>query len=417
VIFGWRQAARGKRVFNVYNKLMVKGRTGQLGFAHLGLLIFLLVLAAVAGIGFFVFSKQKNGDSGSHQQRSEASWTAGCTSDERVPMTRLPMKMGDVASFTPYGLTAGGHVTPIDHLYFYPKPGPRDTYPVYAMADGFITEITVRGINVDSGAERPPEYRYMIQHSCQTISYFDLVTKIDSSITKQYPEAATKGMSGRFPVKAGQIVGWIGGQSLDTAIYNMDLILPGFIDPKMYEAEPWKVHTDDFLSYFSKEHQAEIAKLNKRKAEPLSGKIDYDQPGKLIGNWFKEGTNGYAGAHGYGGGDGTGRGYWSGHLAIFYHHIQADKIIVSLGEYKDGDPMSFAVAGNAPDPATITKDDGVVKYELIQAPREDQPALDAAVRGVVLFQVLAGEKLKVEIFPDKQGAQVTGFVSPLTYER
>ncbi|HET8670370.1 MAG TPA: hypothetical protein VFM05_06990 [Candidatus Saccharimonadales bacterium] len=388
----------------------------QSGFAHLGLLLAIVfVVSAVVATGFLVFTKNKTVDN--RQPYGETSWTKGCTSNDRVPMTHLPMNMKDVASFTPYGLTAGAHVTPIDHLYFYPQPGPRDKYPVYAMADGFITEITVRGINVDTGAQRPPEYRYMIQHSCQTISYYDLITKLDDSIIRQYPDAATKGMSGRFPIKAGQIVGWIGSQSLDTAIYNMDLILPGFITPKMYEAEPWKVHTDDFLSYFSKEHQAEINKLNKRKAQPLSGKIDYDQPGKLIGNWFKEGTNGYAGANGYGAGDGTGRGYWSGHLAIYYHHIQSDKIIVSLGEFKDGDPMAFAVAGNAPDPATITKNSGVVTYELIQAPRNDEVSLDTTVRGVALFQVLDGEKLKVEIFPDKKGSEVTGFVSPVTYER
>jgi hypothetical protein len=397
--------------------VMLKRQTGQSGFGHIGLLVSMLVVAAIVGVGFFVFSKQGE-QAGNHQQQSEAAWTEGCTSDERVPMTHLPMDMDDVASFTPYGLTAGAHVTPIDHLYFYPKPGARDTYPVYAMADGFITEISVRGVNVDSGEKRPPEYRYMLQHSCQTISYFDLVTKLDDSILKEYPEASKEGMRGRFEVKAGQIVGWIGGQSLDTAIYNMDLTLPGFISPEMYEAEPWKIHTDDFLSYFSKEHQAQIGTLNKRTAKPLSGKIDYDQPGKLIGNWFKQGTNGYAGASGYGGGDGTGRGYWSGHLAIFYHHILDGKVIVSLGEFKDGDPRSFAVVGNAPDPATITQDSGVVKYELVQPPSSTgMIGHDTSVKGVVLFQVLAGEKLKVEIFPDKTASQVSGFVSPSTYER
>lgn len=397
------------------NKFMTTKRLRQSGFAHLGFLLVILVLVIVGGIGFFVFSKQ-NSTTG-QQQSAERSWTEGCDSDERVQMSNLPMDPSDVKSFTPYGLTAGAHVTPIDHLYFYPKDGPRDKYPVYAMADGYITEITVRGINVDTGAERPPEYRYMIQHSCQTISYFDLITKLDESIIQEYPEAATKGMHGRFPVKAGQIVGWIGGQSLDTAVYNMDLTLPGFIHPELYVAEPWKVHTDDFFSYFSDEHQAQMLALSERKVQPYSGKIDYDQPGKLIGNWFKEGTNGYAGVSGYGAGDGTGRGYWSGHLAVFYHHINPDIIIVSLGEFEDGKPMSFAVLGNKPNPAVITKDSGVIKYELMYGPGSGSTIQNTQTKGVILFQVLDGEKLKVEVFPDKKGSEVSGFVSPVMYER
>src|SRR5262245_40348652 len=111
---------------------MVNNRTHQAGFSHVGLVLLFVVVIAVAGVGFFVFSKQK--ESGNSQQRAEKSWTEGCTSDERVSMTHLPMKMSDVSSFTPYGATAGAHVTPIDHLYFFPKAGPRDAYPVYAMA-------------------------------------------------------------------------------------------------------------------------------------------------------------------------------------------------------------------------------------------------------------------------------------------
>lgn len=394
----------------------IQGR--QSGFAHVGLFLLLVLAAVVIGVvGLKVMNSSDNNSLEGNQENSEKQWTKGCTNKNRVNLTHLPMDIKDVDSFTPYGATAGAHVTPIDHLYFYPKAGPRDKYPVYAMADGFITEITVRGINVDSGESRPPEYRYVLQHSCETITYFDLVTKIDDSVLKEYPKAASEGMRGRFPVKAGQIVGWIGGQSLDTAVYNMNLILPGFITPEMYIAEPWKIHTDDFFSYFNEEHQAQMLAISNRKVKPYSGKIDYDQPGKLIGNWFKEGTNGYAGANDSGIGDGTGRGYWSGHLAIFYHHVNPSLVIVSLGEFKDGDPQAFAVAGNAPDPATVTASSGVVKYELEQPPDHDGALEASFVQGVVMFQVLEGEKLKAEIFPDKKASQVSDFLNPIIYER
>lgn len=398
------------------------------GFAHVGLLVLVvLVIAAITGIGLAVSSKNSKGGESlvdkvastfSGSSNDPTGWDKGCEGEQRVQMTNLPMNVSDVATFTPYGLTAGAHVTPIDHVYFYPQPGPRDTYPVYAMADGYLIEIGVRSVMTDNAQPKDPEYRYVIQHSCQTVTYFDLITKIDDSILNEFPKAASEGMSGRFPVKAGQVVGWIGGQSLDTGVYNLDLTLPGFISPEMYKSEPWKIHTDDFYSYFSEAHQAQIHALNERKAEPYSGKIDYDQPGKLIGNWFLEGTNGYAGASGNTGvGDGSGRGYWTGHLAIFYHHIQTDAIIVSLGEFKDGSPQAFGVSGNAPDPASITKASGVVKYELVQAPRGNEALIHPQVMGTVLFEVLDGEKLKVEVFPDKTAPQVSGFVSPKVYER
>src|SRR3989338_6645233 len=117
-------------------------------------------------------------------------------------------------------------------------------------------------------------------------------------------------------LKAGQLIGRIGGQTLDTAVYNMNLILPGFITPKLYDGEFWKIHTDDFFSYFNEPLKSQLLAINPRKTPPLSGKIDYDQPGKLIGNWFKEGSGGYAGVTGNTGVGSNGRGYWNGHLSI-----------------------------------------------------------------------------------------------------
>lgn len=332
------------------------------------------------------------------------------------------MDIGDVASVAPMGLTAGAHVTPIDHLYFYPKAGPRDKYPVYAMADGYITSIQVRGVNVSNGEQRPPEYRLEMQHTCRTTSYYDLITKLDNSITSKAPDATTKGYSGKIAIKSGQIIGWIGEQSLDTAIYDQDLTLPGFINPKTYEGEPWKVHTDDFFSYFSESLKAPMLAKNARTAEPRAGKIDYDQPGKLIGNWFKQGTNGYAGLKNTQVGDSSGRGYWSGHLAIFPYAYDPSLIIISIGDPGDGQPRAFQVKGNSPDPATISVSSGLVKYELTQeAPMPGQQQMGSGplqIQGVILVQVQSGEKLKAQVFMGKTAAQVSGFsAAAVMFER
>jgi len=409
----------------------------QDGFAHVGIILFiLLVVIVIVGIGLKVASKSESSNpivkiakkitkTESKDDSQSKVWLQKCESNDRKQMTHLPMNMDDVATFTPYGITAGAHVTPIDHLYFYPKESPRDKYPVYAMADGYIVEISSRGVQVDTGNARPPEYRIIFQHSCQTVSYFDLVTKLDDSIKSQVGDMKPNDSKGglRIPVKAGQEIGRIGAQSLDTAVYNFSMTLKGFISPELYEAEFWKVHTDDFFSYFSQTHQDQMLAKSRRKVKPYSGKIDYDQPGKLIGNWFREGTNGYAGPKETQGKPAeNGQGYWSGHMAVFYDAINPSTVVISLGDYK-GQPKSFAVKGNSPDPASISKDSGVTKYELTTAPNSNNPAggiMSGAsqVQGVVLFQVLDGEKLKVEIFPDKVGSQVTGFTSAaMTYER
>ncbi|MCA9379153.1 hypothetical protein KC640_01880, partial [Candidatus Dojkabacteria bacterium] len=364
--------------------------------------------------------------SGSENSSSDKTgWDANCEDIGRVQMQNSPMDLPDVGSIIPLGLVAGAHVTPIDHLYFSPLDfnSPRDAYPVYAMADGYIIDVGVRRQMVDTGAARPPEYRIVFQHSCQTISYFDLVTSLDDSILSQIPRLQTDDYSGqvRIPVQAGQLIGRIGGQTLDTAVYNIDLTLPGFISPELYDAESWKIHTDDFFSYFDEPLRSELLALNWRTAEPRSGKIDYDQPGKLIGNWFLEGTNGYAGAGSYGSGSGS-DGYWVGHLAIFYENINPDRIIVSFGNYQ-GSPQFFYVLGNAPDPADVDVDSGIIKYQLTEPVRYNQKSAlstvpSTIVQGTVLFQVLAGEKLQMEVFPGKTGDQVSGFTSAaLTYER
>lgn len=407
------------------------------GFAHFGILIlFVVVIVIIVMVGLTVVSRKDDKKSGplsfiskainksKDNNNSNLGWDKDCQDDDRKPMTHFPMDLKDVQSITPYGMTAGAHVTPIDHLYFYPKAAERDKSSVYAMADGYIIEISSRGVNVSTGEQRPSEYRIVFQHSCQTITYFDLVTKLDDSIIKEIGQLKPNDSKGnlRIPVKAGQEIGRIGGQSLDTAVYNLKLTLKGFIHPEMYKAEAWKIHTDEFFGYFSQELQDQMKPLNIRKVAPLSGKIDYDQPGKLIGNWFKEGTNGYAGPKDLQNKPGSNEsGYWNGHLAIFYDAITPTQIDISIGQFK-GKPTAFAVKDNKPDPATISKSNGLTKYELIQAPNNMHPESKyngpQPVLGTILFQVLDGEKLKVEVFPDKSSSQVDNFTATATtYER
>src|SRR6185369_10330941 len=398
---------------------MKRRQYSQSGFAHV-LLVIILGLAILAVVGFDVMNKIKHGKS---LGAGEADWKAGCTSADRVTLTHTPMDLADINTILPMGLTAGAHVTPIDHLYFYPKAKERDAVPVYAMADGVIKDITERTQSTDTGAAKKGEFRIIMQHSCQTITYFDLVTSLDPAIAKAWKAPHIGSLS--IPIKAGQVIGRIGGQSLDTAVYNMNLTLPGFIHPAMYTGEFWKVHADDFFAYFNDPLRSEFLAIDARKIPPYSGKIDYDQPGKLIGNWFLEGSGGYAGPK-----DGSqvgsgGHGYWDGHLSIHYDPYDGKSIVVSVGRFgPDGQPQAFSVTGNAPDPAKVTTATGLVRYELLQkdpggpSPTGGTQNNQAHFLGVILLQVLPGEKLKVEEFPGLTFAPVTSFTpAAKIYER
>jgi hypothetical protein len=157
----------------------------------------------------------------------------------------------------------------------------------------------------------------------------------------------------------------------------------------------------------------------------VGGKIDYDQPGKLIGTWFREGSGGYSGS----GSNNEGR-YWDGHLSVAPDYISPTSTIVSIGNWNGG--AKQMVVGGTVDPATVTKDTGMVVYELRKLSyvskdggyngnmfeKDVRPSQSESVEGAIAFQVLPGEKLKVEKFPGKTAAQVSGFTSAAqNYER
>jgi hypothetical protein len=346
--------------------------------------------------------------------------SAMSTTQGPIRFTHSPVRVEDIGSIVPMGLMVGAHVTPSDHIYLFPKDmkaGPY-AYDVFAPADGFITMIQHR-TSMEGSTETQrsyDDYRVVIEHSGTFWSYYDLITQLAPDLGEQVRSGIGErgGFRGRVPVTAGQVIGKIGGRSLDMGVVNYESRL-NFVVPQHYVREPWKIHTVDPFDYFDEVLRGRLLALNVRKVPPLGGKIDYDQDGKLVGNWFLEGTNGYAGA-------GDPRGYWMGHLAIVYHHVDPTKIVISIGDY-EGKPRQFWVKGNAPDPAKVGAADGPVKYELIWgrlgSSGQAQVRHDAGeVLGVVLAQVLPDGQLKFEVFPNKTAAHVEGFTSAVRiYER
>lgn len=337
------------------------------------------------------------------------SWNAhGATATGNPLLTHLPMRMQDVGSIIPLGLMVGGHVTPIDHIYF----GPIDwqsalgAYEVYVVGNGVISEISTRPNHNNSGVE----YRVVLQHSANFYSYYDLIDVLDPAIAAQIPAGALdngKLFRGPISVTGGQVLGRIGGKTLDFANVDTNTFLPGFIRPASYIREPWKIFTVDTFAAYDEPLRNQLLAKTGRVAQPRIGRIDWDVSGALRGNWFLQGTNGYAGAPEVA----NSSGYYVGHLAIAPYVMDPSYYVISLGDYK-GQATQLGVRSMPTDPATVTPATGMLKLELVQPPNGGPPAISNAMSpllGTILLQVLPGEQLKVQVFPDVAPASVSGF--------
>jgi len=414
------------------------------GFTHPILFLFFILVVAVLGFaGWKVYKKNQPPSGTSKILNSGASAidkavTAGktlsgnrCSGTGDTTFTHLPMNASDFSILVPYGVTVGGHVTPVDHQYFSPANfhSAKDTYPVYAMADSKITNIEVH----------PPEngsngrIRMIFTVSCNFLYYYDLVTSVQPGIDDKHIP---------IDVKAGQLIGHIGGQTLDFAVWNTQKPLPGFVNPSSYDGEAWKVYTADPFPYYTPALRQIVEAKDPRVAEPIAGKIDYDIDGKLIGNWFIKGSGGYSGAS-----QGHDPNYSNTHLSIAPDLYDPSAIVVSVGNYDSyplhgpeldssnrggGGRQYFAKPGGV-DPAKVSQSSGPVKYELVQrywrtpsgalwdnmslvkGPKADTTS---SVVGTILLQLTGKRELKAEVFRGLTASQVSGFdATAKTYTR
>lgn len=329
------------------------------------------------------------------------------------------------------GQMVGDHVTPIDHGYFYSKYGyDADVKPVAvrAPAKGVITAVSLM-VRRDRGRIYN-DYQITIEHTCTFSTRFSNMTSLSKLILdKTGVLVSNQYLNPKMTVREGDIIGYITNNSLDVWVINNDITLKGFLVPEHYKAEQWKLHMVDLFDYMKEPAKSQLLALNSRTASPRWGKIDYDVDGRLVGNWFVEGTNGYAGSVKNPGDEGASKT----HLAIVYNAIDPSGIEISLGNY-NGQSAQFGVKGNAPDPAMVSVGSGLIKYELVQMAFVDGTGNiwfgryyasgvkirnnDNYVQGTVLVQMLDKRKMKMEIFPGQTADQVSGFTSnAIIYER
>ena len=347
------------------------------------------------------------------------------TQDESQPETDCesptvfqfpPVDLDKTAVVVPLGLMSGNHVTPVDHQYFQDFDNDEVDIEVYAPGDGVITGIQHMFGSYSSGPDNEliewADFRLVIDHGCGLESIYIHIDRLSDRIAAEAPEKGTYA-SVSIAVEAGEVIGWY-SQNVDYNLVDQAVVLAGFLVPEHYEAEPWKIHVPHTLDYFIDEVRDQIAAKSLRTAEPIGGKFDYDINGRLIGNWFLEGTNGYAGLEQ--------SNYWIGHLSISPNYLDPSHFIVSIGDF-DGEPRQFGVRGNAPFPSDVTVESGLIRYELVSVEyfdgdqHWDRRSLASDLRaesvgdvqGVILLQLVEDRRLKVEVFPSATGDQIDGF--------
>lgn len=367
-------------------------------------LVLLFFVVIVGLVGFSVFrqspgsDKVRDPDNPFSRQYSRGQ----CEGTGTTAFSHPPMRLEDIGEILPYGIMVDAHVIPTSHGYISPIvfDSPRDSYPVYAIADSVIVNVSHRGQFIGDGQSDKvtDEYQMYFEHSCTFYSYYDLLTSLAPEIQKVVGKlSGFEQKQVRIPVKAGQLVGRVGGQTVDFAVWNFDKEPLYFANPESYDED--RPFLEDMFKHFVEPLKTQLLAKAKRVAEPRSGRVDYDIEGRLVGNWFREGSGGFQGPKNVQS-QGGGR-YWDGHLSISYDYIDPTKIVFSIGNF-DGRAAQFNVAGNAPDPASVSVKEGLIKYELEQF---------NVFKGTALVQLLSPSKLKVETFPNQKMETVVGFTS------
>jgi len=334
---------------------------------------------------------------------------------QKIIFQYSPVNMEKTAVVIPFGLMIGGHVTPVDHQYFQNFTNTEQNIEVYSPGNGIITSIQQM-----EGAPGT-DYRVEIKHTDKISSIFIHIYLLSDKIMQYAPQTGYKNVN--IPVNAGETIGYY-TQNVDYNIVDLDYTRTGLLIPEHYIGEPWKVHVPDTLDYFTDEIKNEIIAKSLRTTEPISGKFDYDIDGRLIGNWFEQGTNGYQGVNQ--------SNYWITHLSISPDYLDNNHIIVSLGDY-NGEAKQFGVKGDEPNPANVSVQTGTIKYELVDytyyltngsywdriSLTKDPIAVNYnETIGTILLQLITNRTLKVEIFPNKTANEVTNFTqNSKTYER
>jgi hypothetical protein len=314
----------------------------------------------------------------------------------RVPaavFTCSPLALEGIQGITPLGNMdpLGGHVLPTDHIYL--NHGNHTNQLVLAPADGEVYAVREQRFG---GAKI--EIRFDPH-----ISFYLAHVLVDP------------GLRVGSRVKAGQVLGHPAADTqLDLGATDSRIRLAGFVNPTRYP--PPMLQAISPLALFAEPLRSQLYAKVKREGADKDGRIDFDQPGRLVGNWFQEGL---LEKDSLGGRPEVA----AKQLAFAYDVSRPSEARFAIGG-------GFAPAGlytplpGGPDPASVSVSSGLVKYELRKAGGQPSaagpsgPGRSSARVGVLLVQLVDEQTLKAEFFADGSPGEIAGFTGQaIVYKR
>jgi hypothetical protein len=299
-----------------------------------------------------------------------------------------PLPLDKIRAIIPLGNLnpRGGHVFPTDHIYF--DYGGQPDLPVTAPAAGRVFAIQSQSVG---------DFKIEIrvnEHLCYYLAHLYV----------------DPGIQDGNQVKAGQVIGRASAQSwLDLGAYDSRIRLKGFIHAARYPSPT--LQTVSPLSLFEEPLQSQLKAKVAREGTNKDGRIDFDQRGRLVGNWFHQTLSPEESQRGQ-------PNVWAKQLAFVYDVRQPNAVRISIGGTVATAGI-YAVPTSAPDPASVGVETGLVKYPLL-VPQENTPGFPAPfdAAGFLLVQLIGENQLKVAYFSINAVGTADGFASKASiYER
>lgn len=191
-------------------------------------------------------------------------------------------------------------------------------------------------------------------------------------------------------VEAGQRIARHGGNSccVDFGLVNTG-VTNFYANPLRYSGA--SINADSPLRHFSEPVRSLLYAKVLRVTADKDGRAHYDVAGRLVGGWFHE--------------DQLVEGSqlpaaWPKQLAFAYSNTHPGMVLISVAGTLALTNL-FATEDTAPDPATVSQSSGLVSYRLFQKnpPVSEGNQKASTQLGVMLVQMLAEDRIRVEIFP------------------
>ncbi len=331
-------------------------------------------------------------------------------------LSHYPIRPDDINFIYPLGALTQSHITPVSHNYIYPK---RDVVAdVVAPVDGYVVKMSNRNaseVDTDSIASSEAglgtEIHYIIEVSC------DFYVVLDHVVDPPEPFLSAVGdtfnVRTRIPIQAGDLLGrQREGNKIDLSVVDLTRgETTAYVDNTSYYSgeygEPYKLFEQDSFEYLTEPLLTEITEKSLRTEDPRGGTFAYDVSGTAMGNWFRDGTGGYAGNT-----ELRFTNYFAGHLALVPDALSPEELRVSIGDgFKDESWGSiWGVIGNAPAFRDVTVSSGPTKFGLESlhacdpAFRVDYKSPEHYVRcpageaGTLMVELLDGRTMRTEVF-------------------